>query len=274
MSDLRRAIPRRRERRRLRHDDDDDDNDDDASRARRTDFSRSRTARDNPGRGRAFVRKMTEGFRRHPCLVCAMQHGSAAEWGEAMKESGKREEARERAPGETVEGTERERKREEKGESEEEREDIDRTSSRATRPPSSCQASWKERTAIRLLLLSLLFFATAALRSLPSSSAHGLSRSFSCFSSLPLSLSCPPLFYHGWVPKKRREKATRDLAVGAKNHRRCHRRGCCYYHHHHHHRRPAKTALHLRTCANCESKPPRTCSSRSDRVLLGDARIN
>jgi len=93
----------------------------------------------------------------------------------------------------------------------------------------------------------------------------------STFLSLSLSLSLP---YYGRVPKKRREKATRDLAVGAKNHRRR-----CYHHHHHRRRRrrhycPAKTTLHLRTCANCESKPPRTCSSRSDRVFRGVTRIN
>lgn len=146
---------------------------------------------------------------------------------------------------------------------------------------SSCQASWKERSTIRLLFLSLsflsslsFFFATTALRSL--SQTHGyvmLLASPSAFlSSLSFSLSIS-LPYHGRVPKKRREKATRDLAVGAKNHRRR-----CYHHHHRRRRRrhhcPAKTTLHLRTCANCGSKPPRTCSSRSDRVFRGVTRIN
>lgn len=45
-----------------------------------------------------------------------------------------------------VKREEREMTKKAERKSEEEREDIDRTSSRATRPPLPCQASWKERS--------------------------------------------------------------------------------------------------------------------------------
>ena len=94
---------------------------------------------------------MTAGFTSNtPCLVCAMQHTNG----------GENERGSERGGGEGGEGEGEEieyevgMKREERGKrrerqrwkSEEEREDIDRTSSRATRPPLPCQASWKERS--------------------------------------------------------------------------------------------------------------------------------
>lgn len=195
---------------------------------------------------------MTEGFRsRHPCLVCAMQHGSTAVGGESDE--------RERGEGERREET-RKREREEKrhrvgggrgwlkggrhegwegargderggeGESEEEREDIDRTCSRATRPPSPCQASWKEREArsdcsfslpslppsIPSTLPMLVFFRDGSVTL--SSDTRGYTGCRAPLVPLPSPRSaplfcltrpvrlCPSQRWHGWVPKKRRKK--------------------------------------------------------------------
>lgn len=120
--------------------------------------------------------------------------------------------------------------------SEEEREDIDRTSSRATRPPLPCQASWKERSLNP-------DFSFSALREyyFPFSITVYSRTIFSTFFFLlSLSLSPPSLVRLG-TKETWWEKATRTRSV--KN-----------YH-------LAKAILHLRTCANCEVKPPRTCTA-------------
>lgn len=65
-----------------------------------------------------------------------------------------------------------------------------------------------------------------------------------CFLSHFLSSS----LWYSWLPKKRWEKATRTRCV--KN-----------YH-------LAKAILYLRTCANCEVKPPRTCTAVRLQLLL------
>lgn len=146
--------------------------------------------------------------------------------------------------------------------SEEEREDIDRTSSRATRPPSSLRARPAGRSEGLLSLFislplffrndgALLFFSRGYRVSCASPFVPFPHAFFpSLFASVYPSRGTP-----GGYQKKRREKATRDLAVCAKNH---HRR-CCRRRYHLYRviaaaaaatNSLAKTTLHLRTCAN------------------------
>lgn len=192
------------------------------------------------------------------------------------------------------------------GESEEEREDIDRTCSRATRPPSSCQASWKEREPIALSLSSPCLpspLSPSCVLAVPvffrdggvtfSSDTRGSTQGvvlLSCSPSPPHRRAatpsaphtsvrlCPSRPWHGWVPKKRRKKPLETSRLAQKTTtaatvataaaaaaatvapllppaHRC----------------PAKTTLHLRTCANCESKPPRARSPRIACLDRGDA---
>lgn len=100
------------------------------------------------------------------------------------------------------------------------------------------------------------------------------------FSLARLVRLCPSQPWHGWVPKKRRKKPletsrlaqkTTTTATVATAAAAAATIAAVLPPAHH---CPAKTILHLRTCANCESKPPRTCSPRSARVLLAVTRIN
>lgn len=149
---------------------------------------------------RTGVRKMTEGFRRHPCLVCARcSTGALLVGGSDERERGARRRSERKSREETTMGGDermRETEREAgEGKSEEERGDIDRTSSRATRSLRLCQASWKERTTIRLLFLSLpfpsslSFFYALFLKHM----AMGCRASPSAFLSFSLSFSLPPV---------------------------------------------------------------------------------